>query len=147
MLFDWLITGQVVPDNPAAAVRGPKHVMKTGKTPVLDAKEWRTLLDSIPTATVRDLRDRGKLKIRVKLVTTASGGCFLSDYNGLPPWPNDLQGPSANSFRRLAAVRPEMDWPMISGEACVFNDIADAVGCPQRPTFLDGTQFRSDFGL
>lgn len=58
MLFDWLITGQVVPHNPAAAVRGPKHVVKTGKTPVLEAKEWRTLLDSIPTTTVRDLRDR-----------------------------------------------------------------------------------------
>jgi site-specific recombinase XerC len=25
MLFDWLITGQVVPFNPASAVRGPKH--------------------------------------------------------------------------------------------------------------------------
>jgi site-specific recombinase XerD len=58
MLFDWLITGQVVPHNPASAVRGPKHVVKVGKTPVLDAKEWRTLLDSIPTKTVRDLRDR-----------------------------------------------------------------------------------------
>ena len=58
MLFDWLVTGQVVPMNPAAAVRGPKHVVKTGKTPVLDAGEWRKLLDSIPTATVRDLRDR-----------------------------------------------------------------------------------------
>jgi site-specific recombinase XerD len=58
MLFDWLIIGQVVPMNPAAAVRGPKHVVKTGKTPVLDAKEWRKLIDSIPTETVRDLRDR-----------------------------------------------------------------------------------------
>ena len=58
MLFDWLITGQVVPVNPAAAVRGPKHVVKTGKTPVLDGKEWRKLLDAIPTETVRDLRDR-----------------------------------------------------------------------------------------
>jgi hypothetical protein len=28
MLFDWLITGQIVPMNPAAAVRGPKHVVK-----------------------------------------------------------------------------------------------------------------------
>ena len=44
MLFDWLITGQIVPVNPAAAVRGPKHVVKTGKTAVLDAKEWRKLL-------------------------------------------------------------------------------------------------------
>jgi Phage integrase, N-terminal SAM-like domain len=58
MLFDWLILGQIVPYNPAAAVRGPKHVVKTGVTPVLDAREWRALLDAIPTATVRDLRDR-----------------------------------------------------------------------------------------
>ena len=58
MLFDWLITGQVVPFNPAAAVRGPKHVVRVGKTPVLEPAEWRKLLDSIPTETVRDLRDR-----------------------------------------------------------------------------------------
>jgi len=58
MLFDWLITGQVIPINPAAAVRGPKHVVKTGKTPVLDAADWRKLLDTIPTDSARDLRDR-----------------------------------------------------------------------------------------
>ena len=58
MLFDWLVTGQVMSTNPAAAVRGPKHVVKTGKTPVLEAAEWRKLLRSIPTETVRDLRDR-----------------------------------------------------------------------------------------
>jgi integrase len=58
MLFDWLVVGQVVPHNPAASVRGPKHVVKTGKTPVLDASEWRRLIDTIPTMTVRDLRDR-----------------------------------------------------------------------------------------
>jgi integrase len=44
--------------NPAAAVRGPKHVVKTGKTPVLEGTEWRKLLDSIPATTLRDLRDR-----------------------------------------------------------------------------------------
>jgi hypothetical protein len=55
MLFNWLITGQVVPLNPAAAVRGPKHVVKTGKTPVLEGNEWRTLIESIPTETLRDL--------------------------------------------------------------------------------------------
>ena len=58
MLFDWLITGQVVPANPAAAVRGPKHVVTTGKTPVLDRDEWRKLFDSIPTDSLRNLRDR-----------------------------------------------------------------------------------------
>src|SRR6201996_8507757 len=35
MMFNWLVIGQIVPTNPAAAVRGPKHVVKTGKTPVL----------------------------------------------------------------------------------------------------------------
>ena len=39
MLFDWLVIGQVVPTNPAAAARGPKHVVKTGKTPVLEGAE------------------------------------------------------------------------------------------------------------
>jgi len=45
MLFDWLVTGQVLATNPAHAVRGPKHVVKTGKTTVLDAEQARTLLD------------------------------------------------------------------------------------------------------
>ena len=59
MLFDWLVTGQVVPTNPAAAVRGPKHVVKTGKTPVLEGAEWRKLLDIIPTETrARSARPR-----------------------------------------------------------------------------------------
>jgi site-specific recombinase XerD len=58
MLFDWLVIGQVVPANPAAAVRGPKHVVKIGKTPVLEGSEWRNLLKSIPDTTLRDLRDR-----------------------------------------------------------------------------------------
>jgi integrase/recombinase XerD len=30
MLFDWLVTGQVIPINPAHAVRGPRHSVKKG---------------------------------------------------------------------------------------------------------------------
>jgi len=41
------VTGQIVPMNPAASVRGPKHVVHRGKTPVLTADQARTLLDSI----------------------------------------------------------------------------------------------------
>ena len=58
MLFDWLVLGQVVAMNPGAAVRGPTHIVKTGKTPVLDGGDWRRLADAIPTETVRDRRDR-----------------------------------------------------------------------------------------
>ena len=58
MLFDWLTTGGVMAANPAAPVRGPKHVVKRGRTPVLTADEARQLLDSIDTSTVVGLRDR-----------------------------------------------------------------------------------------
>jgi integrase/recombinase XerC len=41
-LFDWLVTGQVIPTNPAGSMRGPAHVVKAGKTPVLAPEEART---------------------------------------------------------------------------------------------------------
>ena len=47
MLFDWLVLGQIIPANPAGVVRGPSHVVKRGKTPVLSADDARKLLDSI----------------------------------------------------------------------------------------------------
>src|SRR5271156_4276953 len=34
-LFDWMVIGQIMPTNPAAAVRGPLHIVRRGKTPVL----------------------------------------------------------------------------------------------------------------
>jgi site-specific recombinase XerD len=50
MLFDWLVIGHIIGVNPAHAVRGPKYVVRKGKTPVLTAEEARELLDSIPIA-------------------------------------------------------------------------------------------------
>jgi len=58
MLFDWLVVGQIVPFNPTSSVRGPKHVVKVGKTPVLTADEARSLIDTIDTDTLVGLRDR-----------------------------------------------------------------------------------------
>ncbi|MFM0140439.1 tyrosine-type recombinase/integrase [Caballeronia grimmiae] len=64
-LFDWLVTGQIVPHNPAASVRGPSHTSKKGKTPVLDATEARQLLDSIDVSTPIGLRDRALIALMV----------------------------------------------------------------------------------
>ena len=64
-LFDWLVTGQVVPLNPAASVRGPAHSVRTGKTPVLDPAEARQLLDSIDVSTPIGLRDRALIGLMV----------------------------------------------------------------------------------
>jgi site-specific recombinase XerD len=65
MLFDWLVVGQVMPTNPASSVRGPKHSMKKGKTPVLAADEARALLDAIDTSTLIGLRDRALVALMV----------------------------------------------------------------------------------
>jgi site-specific recombinase XerD len=64
-LFDWLVTGQIVPHNPAASVRGPSHTTKKGRTPVLDATEARQLLDSIDVTTPIGLRDRALIALMV----------------------------------------------------------------------------------
>jgi len=64
-LFDWLVTGQVVPVNPAGSVRGPSHIVKSGKTPVLDPAEARVLLDSIDVTTPAGLRDRALIGLMV----------------------------------------------------------------------------------
>jgi site-specific recombinase XerD len=63
MLFDFLVTGQIVPMNPAASVRGPTHVVKKGKTSVLSAEEMRTLLDSINIDALIGLRDRALIAL------------------------------------------------------------------------------------
>jgi site-specific recombinase XerD len=63
MLFDWMVLGQALRMNPASAVRGPKYVIKKGKTPVLLVGEARDLLNSIETGTVKGLRDRALLAV------------------------------------------------------------------------------------
>src|SRR5208337_1399525 len=52
MLYDWL-------------VRGPKYVIKRGKTPVLSPEEARELFDGIPTDTLVGLRDRALIGVLI----------------------------------------------------------------------------------
>ena len=81
-LFDWLVIGQVVPANPAASVRGPTHVVRTGKTPVLQPAEARQLLDAIDTSTLPGLRDRALLGVMVYSFARVSAvvGMRVEDY-------------------------------------------------------------------
>ena len=64
-LFDRLVVGQIVPVNPAASVRGPKHIVRKGKTPVLEPVEARALLDRIDPTTQVGLRDRALIGLMV----------------------------------------------------------------------------------
>jgi integrase/recombinase XerD len=79
-LFNWLVIKQVVRENPALFVKGPKFSRKIGVTPIMEAKEVRVLLDSIPitrrikvpkklggghkeVADIKGLRDRAAMAI------------------------------------------------------------------------------------
>jgi len=63
MLFDWLVTGQVLPSNPAHAVRGPRHSVSKGVTPVLSSEEATALLAGMDVSSVVGLRDRAIIAV------------------------------------------------------------------------------------
>ena len=83
MLFDYLVISQIVPTKQAAPVKGPTHVVKRGKTPVLSVEDARTLLDSIPTDSPQGLRGRALIGVmlfsfaRVSAVLGMRGLGFL----------------------------------------------------------------------
>jgi site-specific recombinase XerD len=64
-LMDYLVTGQVIPMNPASSVRGPKHVVRRGKTPVLYEDDARKILGAIPQTGLVNLRDRALLSAMI----------------------------------------------------------------------------------
>jgi hypothetical protein len=44
----------MMPANPAGSVRGPSHVVKAGKMPVLAPEEARALIDGVPALSLAD---------------------------------------------------------------------------------------------
>ena len=64
-MFDYLVTGGILSINPAASVRGPKYVVRRGKTPVLSADQARQLLDTIDPSELIGLRDRALIGLMV----------------------------------------------------------------------------------
>jgi len=80
MLFEFL---RAPAENPADKVRGPKHVVRTGRTPVLSAPQARQLLESIPTSTLTGLRDKALLSVMVYSFARISAvvGLDVPDYH------------------------------------------------------------------
>lgn len=82
MLCDYMVTGGVLPFNPAASVRGRKRVVRRGKTPVLRPEEVRELLESIDTSMPAGLRDRALIGVMVYSFAPVSAvvGMDVDDY-------------------------------------------------------------------
>ncbi len=82
MLFDWLVTGQIVAGNPAHAVRGPRHSVRKGKTSVMSPEEMHDLLASIDTGSLIGLRDRALIGLMGYTFARVSAavGMKIEDY-------------------------------------------------------------------
>jgi integrase len=113
MLFDYFVVGQVIPTNPAAAVRGPKYVVTKGKTPVLTAEEARELLDSIETGTLKGLRDRALIATmaytfaRVGAVITMKGEDYFRQGKR---WWFRLHEKGGKRYEVPATTKPKRTW-------------------------------------
>ena len=80
MLGNWLVINQIISDNPATVVRGPKHVVVQGATPVLPGSDAKRLLDLIDVGSVKGARDRALLS--VMLYSFARVGAVLGMRRG-----------------------------------------------------------------
>jgi site-specific recombinase XerC len=110
MLFDWLVVGGILEMNPASSVRGPKYVIKKGKTPVLTPEEARLLLDSIDVTELYGLRDRALLAMMVYSFARVSAvvGMNVDDYyqQGKRWWSGCMKK-AANTTTCLPITRPK----------------------------------------
>jgi site-specific recombinase XerC len=83
---DWLVTGHVLPVNPAAAVRGPRYSQTVGKTPVLEKHEVKALLDGVAADGCDVVAMRDAALIAVMLFSFARVGAVVGmrvrDYRG-----------------------------------------------------------------
>jgi len=117
MLFDWLVTAQIVPMNPASPVRGPKYVVKRGKTPMLSAEEARTLLASIDIRTIAGLRDRALIGVMVHTLARVRAviGMRVQDYYPKGKrWWFRLHEKAENFSRCRRTIRQRPTWMPIS---------------------------------
>jgi integrase/recombinase XerD len=82
MLFDWLVTGQVIASNPGHAVRGPRHSVMKGSTTVMSSAEASEFLKSIETSHVVGLRDRAFIGVMIYAFARVSAvvGLKIEDY-------------------------------------------------------------------
>lgn len=83
-LFDFLVTGGILANNPAASVKGPKHSQTKGKTPILFADDARALIRSIPDDNLPGLRDRAIISVMTYAFARVSAALTLDVKDVIP---------------------------------------------------------------
>jgi integrase/recombinase XerD len=113
MLFDWLVTRQIIASNPAHAVRGPRHSVMKGSTTVMSSREATGFLNSIDTSHVVGLRDRAFIAVMVYAFARVSAVVNLKveDYFPLRKrWWLRLSEKAARSMKWAATISWSNSW-------------------------------------
>jgi site-specific recombinase XerD len=138
MLGAFLVIRQVLVDNPAADVRGPKHVVNVGKTPSLEGADARTLFESIETDTPAGVRDRALLGVMVYSFGRISAVLNLDirDY---------YQNGSRRIIRLLEKGGRHHEMPVHHTSAEYLHAYLDMLGATDGPLFRTVDQKRTGF--
>jgi site-specific recombinase XerD len=141
MLFDWLVSGGVLPVNPASSVRGPKHSVKRGKTPVLSAEEMGQLLASIDVTELKGLRDRALIALMAYSFARVGAAITLrvEDYylQGRRGWIRlQEKGGKVNEMPCHHNLEKYLD------EWLAATKLVDDAGAPLFPSFRNGVLTR-----
>jgi site-specific recombinase XerD len=91
----WLTEHGVLPGNPASEVRGPKLVVREGKTPALSQEQARALLASLEGTDLMTLRDRALIGVMLFAWARVSAVCSMRVCDV-----EDDGGPNATLFFR-----------------------------------------------
>jgi site-specific recombinase XerD len=117
MMFDWLVTGQVVPSNPAHSVRGPRFSVSKGVTPVLSSEEASALLAGMDVSTVVGLRDRAIIAVMTYSFARVSAVVRLNVEDYYPQkkrWWLRLREKKASSMKCPATTSWKTTWTAMS---------------------------------
>ncbi|CAA9337312.1 MAG: hypothetical protein AVDCRST_MAG93-6463 [uncultured Chloroflexia bacterium] len=81
-LFDHLQVARIVDSNPASPVRGPKHSVSKGSTPIMNGGDAYHLLSSVETHTLKGLRDKALIGVMLYSFARVSAtlGMKVKDY-------------------------------------------------------------------
>ena len=109
MFLDHCVVNGLISVNPAKAIKLPKYLSHTGKTPVIVPEQVRQIIDTIPLKTQADYRDRAPIGLMVFSFFRVSAALSLSlkDYELRGPhhW---IIGEGKGSKRHEMPVHPTL---------------------------------------
>ena len=130
-LLGFLVTGGTLPFNPAADVRGPSVVYRTGKTPVLEDAQVRALLEAIDTSHVVGLRDRAFMAVMLYSFARVSAVCGMrvQDFERLGSRASIVLHEKGGKFHRVPAHHKAAEY------LTAYVDAAELAGDGAAPLF------------